>query len=180
LPDPAVSKIAFESTELHQIARHMVQAYMSKFDRLTFARRKEMIELQDVAIKALPESSVHGISNIAWALSTISGSAIYFGEMDLMAKTASDSVEEFKPQNLANTADAFVYKSMQHLSSPLFFSMSQQASLVPTDFQPQELVQFFWAFASINHHPLDDFFDSLNSFVQKESFMSTSLFKNLS
>jgi hypothetical protein len=80
----------------------MGQAYMSKFDWLTFARRKEMIELQDVAIKALPESSVHGISNIAWALSTISGSAIYFGEMDLMAKTASDSVEEFKPQNLAN------------------------------------------------------------------------------
>ncbi|CAK9257670.1 unnamed protein product [Sphagnum jensenii] len=68
----------------------MGQAYMSKFDWLTFARRKEMIELQDVAIKALPESSVHGISNIAWALSTISGSAIYFGEMDLMAKTASD------------------------------------------------------------------------------------------
>jgi predicted N-acyltransferase len=95
-----------------------------------------------------------------------------------MAKTASDSVEEFKPQNLANTADAFA--SMQHLSSPLFFSMSQQASLVPTDFQPQELVQFFWAFASMNHHPLDDFFDSLNSLVQKESFMSTSLFKNLS
>ncbi|CAM6014441.1 unnamed protein product [Sphagnum balticum] len=89
----------------------MGQAYMSKFDRLTFARRKEMIELQDVAIKALPESS---------------------------------------------------------------------ASLVPTDFQPQELVQFFWAFASMNHHPLDDFFDSLNSLVQKESFMSTSLFKNLS
>ncbi|CAM6065192.1 unnamed protein product [Sphagnum tenellum] len=102
----------------------MGQAYMSKFDPLTFARRKEMMELQDVAIKALPESSVHGISNIAWALST--------------------------------------------------------ASLVPTDFQPQELVQFFWAFASMNHHPLDDFFDSLNSLVQKESFMSTSLFKNLS
>jgi hypothetical protein len=37
-----------------------------------------------------------------------------------MAKTASDSVEEFKPQNLANMADAFVYKSMQHLSSPFF------------------------------------------------------------
>ncbi|CAK9860088.1 unnamed protein product [Sphagnum jensenii] len=110
----------------------MGQAYMSKFDRLTFARRKEMIELQDVAIKALPESSVHGISNIAWTLSTISGSAIYFGELDLM------------------------------------------------DFQPQELVQFLWAFASKNHHPLDDFFDSLNSLVQKESFMSTNLFKNLS
>ncbi len=51
---------------------------------------------------------------------------------------------------------------------------------MPTDFQPHELVQFFWAFASMNHHPLDDFFDSLNSLVQKESFMSTSLFKNLS
>ncbi len=143
MPDPAVSKIAFESTELHQIARHMGQAYMSKFDPLTFARRKEMMELQDVAIKALPESSVHGISNIAWALSTISGSAIYFGEMDLMAKTASDSVEEFKPQNLANMADAFVYKSMQHLSSPFFSLCLNRQVWCPQIFSPTSLSSFF-------------------------------------
>ncbi len=165
------------ATALHRIAKHMDQASMSKSERLAFARRKEMVELQNAAIKALPKSSVQGISNIAWALSKIGGSAIYFGEMDIVAKTASDFVEEFKPQNLANTAGAFA--SMQHLSSSLFSSMSQQASLVAADFRPQELVQFLWAFACMNH-PLDAFFDSLDSLVQKESFMNTSLFKILS
>ncbi|KAH9538151.1 hypothetical protein CY35_16G091200 [Sphagnum magellanicum] len=133
------------ATALHRIAKHMDQASMSKSERLAFARRKEMVELQNAAIKALSKSSVQGISNIAWALSKIGGSAIYFGEMDIVATAASDCVEEFKPQNLANTAGAFA--SMQHLSSPLFSSMSQQASLVAADFRPQELVQFLWAFA---------------------------------
>eukprot|EP01018_Ginkgo_biloba_P015100 Gb_29061 [translate_table: standard] len=148
------------ATALHRIAKNMEKVSLMKSNRLAFARQREMAVLVSVAMGALPDCSVQGISNIAWALSKIGGESIYWSEMDRIAEVAATKVAEFNAQNIANVAGAFA--SMHHAAPDLFAELVKRASCVAGTFRPQELAQFLWAFAAM-YQPADPLLDSLDS-----------------
>lgn len=149
------------ATALHRIAKNMEKVSMMKTRRLAFARQREMSMLVGIAMTALPECSAQGVSNIAWALSKIGGELLYLSEMDRIAEVAITKVGEFNAQNVANIAGAFA--SMQHSAPDLFSELARRASVIVHTFREQELVQFLWAFASLNEcaDPLLDFLDDV-------------------
>lgn len=155
------------ATALHRIAKNMEKVTMMRTRRLAFARQKEMSMLVAIAMTTLPECSAQGVSNIAWALSKIGGELLYLTEMDRVAEVALTKVGDFNSQNVANVAGAFA--SMQHSSPELFAGLSERASDIIDTFQPQEIAQVLWAFASL-FEPADLLMDSLdavfNSFNQ--------------
>ncbi|KAK4428198.1 RAP domain-containing protein, chloroplastic [Sesamum alatum] len=148
------------ATALHRIARNMEKVSMMRTRRLTFARQREMCMLVGMAMAALPECSAQGVSNIAWALSKIGGELLYLSEMDRVAEVALTKVAEFNSQNVANLAGAFA--SMQHSAPELFSELSKRASNIIHTFQPQEIAQVLWAFASLNE-PADPILESLDN-----------------
>ncbi|KAK7349553.1 hypothetical protein VNO77_07004 [Canavalia gladiata] len=147
------------ATALHRIAKNMEKVSMMRTRRLAFARQREMSMLVGIAMKALPECSAQGISNISWALSKIGGELLYLSEMDRIAEVSLTKVSEFNSQNIANIAGAFA--SMQHSAPDLFSELSKRASDIIHTFQEQELAQLLWAFASL-YEPADLVFDSLD------------------
>ncbi|XP_011072081.1 RAP domain-containing protein, chloroplastic [Sesamum indicum] len=148
------------ATALHRIARNMEKVSMMRTRRLTFARQREMCMLVGMAMAALPECSAQGVSNIAWALSKIGGELLYLSEMDRVAEVALTKVSEFNSQNVANLAGAFA--SMQHSAPELFSELSKRASNIIHTFQPQEIAQVLWAFASL-YGPADPILESLDN-----------------
>ncbi|KAL0278024.1 UNVERIFIED_CONTAM: RAP domain-containing protein, chloroplastic [Sesamum radiatum] len=148
------------ATALHRIARNMEKVSMMRTRRLTFARQREMCMLVGMAMAALPECSAQGVSNIAWALSKIGGELLYLSEMDRVAEVALTKVAEFNSQNVANLAGAFA--SMQHSAPELFSGLSKRASNIIHTFQPQEIAQVLWAFASL-YEPADPILESLDN-----------------
>jgi hypothetical protein len=80
------------ATALHRIAKNMEKVSMMETRRLAFARQREMCMLVGIAMKALPECSAQGISNISWALSKIGGELLYLSEMDRVAEVAFTKV----------------------------------------------------------------------------------------
>ncbi|VFQ69147.1 unnamed protein product [Cuscuta campestris] len=156
------------ATALHRIAKNMEKVSMAGNRRLAFARQKEMCMLVGIAMASLPECSAQGISNIAWALSKVGGELLYLSEMDRIAEVALDKVDEFNSQNVANVAGAFA--SMRHSAPELFCGLSRRACAIIHTFQPQEMAQMLWAFASL-YEPvnqlldvLDDVFNDANQF----------------
>ncbi|CDP19087.1 unnamed protein product [Coffea canephora] len=147
------------ATALHRIAKNMEKVSMTRARRLALARHKEMSMLVGIAMTALPECSAQGISNIAWALSKIGGELLYLSEMDKLAEVALTKVGEFNSQNVANIAGAFA--SMRHSSPELFLGLARRASEIIDLFQPQEIAQLLWAFASL-FEPADLLLDSLD------------------
>lgn len=149
------------ATALHRIAKNMEKVSMATTRRLAFARQKEMCMLVAIAMTALPECSAQGISNIAWALSKIGGELLYLSEMDRVAEVALAKVDEFNSQNVANIAGAFA--SMRHSAPELFPGLSRRACAIIHTFQPQEIAQLLWAFASLCEpaNPLLDAFDAI-------------------
>lgn len=156
------------ATALHRIAKNMEKVTMMRTRRLAFARQKEMSMLVAIAMTTLPECSAQGVSNIAWALSKIGGELLYLTEMDRVAEVALTKVGDFNSQNVANVAGAFA--SMQHSSPELFARLSERASDITSTFQPQEIAQVLWAFASLFEpadllmNSLDSVFNSFNQF----------------
>lgn len=148
------------ATALHRIAKNMEKVAMMRTRRLAFARQKEMSMLVAIAMTTLPECSAQGVSNISWALSKIGGELLYLTEMDRVAEVALTKVDDFNSQNVANVAGAFA--SMQHSSPELFARLSERASDIIGTFQPQEIAQVLWAFASL-FEPADLLMDSLDS-----------------
>lgn len=136
------------ATALHRIAKNMERVSLVRTRRLAFARQREMCMLVGMAMAALPDCSAQGVSNIAWALSKIGGELLYLSEMDRVAEVAVTKVDEFNSQNVANLAGAFA--SMQHSAPELFAELSKRASSIIHTFQPQEIAQVLWAFASLN------------------------------
>lgn len=157
------------ATTLHRIAKNMEKVSMMETRRLAFARQREMSMLVGIAMKALPECSAQGISNISWALSKIGGELLYLSEMDRVAEVAFTKVGEFNSQNVANVAGAFA--SMQHSAPELFSELSKRASDIIHTFQEQELAQVLWAFASL-YEPAESLLESLDNV-----FMDASQFK---
>lgn len=158
------------ATALHRIAKNMEKVSMMRTHRLAFARRREMSMLVGIAMMALPECSVQGVSNIAWALSKIGGELLYVSEMDRVAEVALTKLGEFNSQNVANVAGAFA--SMQHSAPELFSQLSKRASDIVHTFQAQELAQLLWAFASL-FEPADSLLLSLdNVFKDAHQFNS--------
>jgi hypothetical protein len=156
------------ATALHRIAKNMEKVSMMETRRLAFARQREMSMLVGIAMKALPECSAQGISNISWALSKIGGELLYLSEMDRVAEVAFTKVGEFNSQNVANVAGAFA--SMQHSAPELFSELSKRASDISHTFQEQELAQVLWAFASL-YEPADPLLESLdNVFIDASQF----------
>ncbi|KAL1541937.1 RAP domain-containing protein, chloroplastic-like [Salvia divinorum] len=147
------------ATALHRIAKNMEKVSLTRTHRLAFARRREMSMLVGMAMAALPDCSGQGVSNIAWALSKIGGELLYLSEMDRVAEVAVAKIDELNSQNVANLAGAFA--SMQHSSPELFAELCKRASAVITTFQPQEIAQVLWAFASLNE-AADPLLDSLD------------------
>nr|GMC93613.1 RAP domain-containing protein, chloroplastic [Ipomoea batatas] len=149
------------ATALHRIAKNMEKVSMATTRRLAFARQKEMCMLVAIAMTALPECSAQGISNIAWALSKIGGELLYLSEMDRVAEVALAKVDDFNSQNVANIAGAFA--SMRHSAPELFPGLSRRACAIIHTFQPQEIAQLLWAFASLYEpvNPLLDAFDGV-------------------
>ncbi|CAI9114747.1 OLC1v1015539C2 [Oldenlandia corymbosa var. corymbosa] len=147
------------ATALHRIAKNMEKVKMARTRRLAFARQREMSMLVGMAMTALPECSAQGVSNIAWALSKIGGELLYLSEMDRLAEVALIKVGEFNSQNVANVAGA--YATMQHSSPELFSGLAKRASDIIDTFQPQEIAQLLWAFASL-YEPADLLLDSLD------------------
>lgn len=159
------------ATALHRIAKNMEKVSMTRTHRLTFARRREMCMLVGIAMTALPECSAQGISNIAWAVSKIGGELLYLTEMDRVAEVSLIKVGELNSQNVANIAGAFA--SMQHSAPELFLGLSKRAAEVVDSFQPQEIAQVLWAFASLSE-PADLLLDSLDrAFSDFSQFKST-------
>lgn len=154
------------ATALHRIAKNMEKVSMMETHRLAFARRREMSMLVAIAMKALPECSAQGISNISWALSKIGGELLYLSEMDRVAEVAFSKVGDFNSQNVANVAGAFA--SMQHSASDLFSGLSKRASEIIHTFQEQELAQVLWAFASL-YEPVDPLLESLDNVFKDSS-----------
>ncbi|KAG6401952.1 hypothetical protein SASPL_138820 [Salvia splendens] len=159
------------ATALHRIAKNMEKVSLMRTHRLAFARRREMSMLVGMAMAALPDCSGQGVSNIAWALSKIGGELLYLSEMDRVAEVAVAKVDELNSQNVANLAGAFA--SMQHSSPELFAELCKRASVLITTFQPQEIAQVLWAFASLNE-AADPLLDSLD-----EAFDGCSVVANL-
>ncbi|XP_019161784.1 PREDICTED: uncharacterized protein LOC109158313 [Ipomoea nil] len=149
------------ATALHRIGKNMEKVSMATTRRLAFARQKEMCMLVAIAMTALPECSAQGISNIAWALSKIGGELLYLSEMDRVAEVALAKVDDFNSQNVANIAGAFA--SMRHSAPELFPGLSRRACAIIHTFQPQEIAQLLWAFASLYEpaNPLLDAFDGV-------------------
>lgn len=147
------------ATALHRIAKNMEKVSLMRTHRLAFARRREMSMLVGMAMAALPDCSGQGVSNIAWALSKIGGELLYLSEMDRVAEVAVAKVDELNSQNVANLAGAFA--SMQHSAPELFAELCKRASVLITTFQPQEIAQVLWAFASLNE-AADPLLDSLD------------------
>ncbi|KAG8378601.1 hypothetical protein BUALT_Bualt07G0002500 [Buddleja alternifolia] len=147
------------ATALHRIAKNMEKVSMVRSRRLAFARQREMCMLVGMAMATLPECSGQGVSNIAWALSKIGGELLYLSEMDRVAEVALTKVAEFNSQNVANVAGAFA--SMQHSAPELFSALSKRASDIIHTFQPQEITQVLWAFASL-YEPADPLLESLD------------------
>ncbi|KAI3454280.1 hypothetical protein Pfo_010943 [Paulownia fortunei] len=148
------------ATALHRIAKNMEKVSMMRTRRLAFARQREMCMLVGMAMAALPECSAQGVSNIAWALSKIGGELLYLSEMDRVAEVALTKVAEFNSQNVANLAGAFA--SMQHSAPELFSELSKRASNIIYTFQPQEIAQVLWAFASL-YEVADPLLESLDN-----------------
>ncbi|KAL2529860.1 hypothetical protein Fot_22461 [Forsythia ovata] len=146
------------ATALHRIGKNMEKVSMMRTRRLAFARRREMCMLVGMAMTALPECSAQGVSNIAWALSKIGGELLYLSEMDRVAEVALTKVAEFNSQNVANIAGAFA--SMQHSSPDLLSELSKRASDIIHTFQPQEIAQVLWSFASL-YEPADSLLDNV-------------------
>ncbi|KAL4565668.1 hypothetical protein LXL04_029771 [Taraxacum kok-saghyz] len=151
------------ATAIHRVAKNMEKVLMTRTHRLAFARRREMSMLVGMAMMNLPECSAQGISNIAWALSKIGGELLYVSEMDRVAEVALTKVDQFNSQNVANVSGAFA--SMQHSSPGLFSELSKRGSEIVTTFQPQELAQVLWAFASL-FEPADLLLSSLDNVYQ--------------
>lgn len=151
------------ATSLHRIAKNMEKVSMTRSRRLAFARQREMCILVSIAMTALPECSAQGVSNIAWALSKIGGELLYLTEMDRVAEVASTKVDEFNSQNVANIAGALA--SMQHSAPELFLRLARRASDIIHTFQPQEIAQVLWAFASLYEQagPMLDALDNVFS-----------------
>ncbi|BBN03490.1 hypothetical protein MPTK1_2g23920 [Marchantia polymorpha subsp. ruderalis] len=148
------------STALHRIAKHMEREATHKSDRLSFARKRTMALLVSAATESLSQCSAQSISNIAWALSKVGGSSLYWAEMDLLAEAALSKISDLQSQHIANIAGAFA--SMQHSLPYLFDALDQRACLLYHTFQPQELAQFLWAFATLNE-PAKRLLDLLDS-----------------
>lgn len=147
------------ATALHRIAKNMERVSLVRTRRLAFARQREMSMLVGMAMAALPDCSAQGVSNIAWALSKIGGELLYLSEMDRVAEVAVTKGDEFNSQNVANLAGAFA--SMQHSTPELFAELSKRASSIIHTFQPQEIAQVLWAFASLNE-AADSLLESLD------------------
>ncbi|CAH9066868.1 unnamed protein product [Cuscuta europaea] len=147
------------ATSLHRIAKNMENVSMATSQRLAFARRREMCMLVAIAMTSLPECSPQGVSNIAWALSKVGNGLLYLSEMDRVAEVASAKIDEFNSQNVANVAGAFA--SMRHSAPELFTGLSRRACAVIHTFQPQEIAQMLWAFASL-YEPVDLLLDALD------------------
>ncbi|KAL9272127.1 RAP domain-containing protein [Drosera capensis] len=147
------------ATALHRIAKNMEKVSMMRTHRLAFARQREMLMLVGIAMRALPECSAQGISNISWALAKIGGELLYLAEMDRVAKIGLSKVGEFNAQNVANVAGAFA--SMRHSAPDLFIELSKQGAKIIRTFRAQELAQLLWAFASLNE-PAGPLLDSLD------------------
>ncbi|KAG6545019.1 hypothetical protein Mapa_013711 [Marchantia paleacea] len=148
------------STALHRIAKHMEREAMHKSDRLSFARKRTMALLVSAATESLSQCSAQSISNIAWALSKVGGSFLYWAEMDLLSQAAMSKISDLQSQHIANIAGAFA--SMQHSLPSLFDALDQRACLLHHSFQPQELAQLLWAFATLNE-PAKRLLDMLDS-----------------
>ncbi|WOL14331.1 hypothetical protein Cni_G23111 [Canna indica] len=151
------------ATALHRIAKNMEKVSMTRTQRLSFARQREMSMLVGIAMTVLPECSPQGVSNIAWALSKVGGELLYLSEMDRVAEVALVKVGEFNSQNVANIAGAFA--SMQHSAPDLFLGLAKRASETVHTFREQELAQLLWAFASLNERA-DPFLDSVDNFFK--------------
>ncbi|KAJ8755326.1 hypothetical protein K2173_019124 [Erythroxylum novogranatense] len=162
------------ATAIHRIARNMEKVSMMRSRRLAFARQKEMSMLVGIAMRALPECSAQGISNISWALSKIGGELLYLSEMDRVAEVALSKVGEFNSQNVANIAGAFA--SMQHSAPDLFSELSKRAADIIHTFKEQELTQVLWAFASL-FEPADPILESLDN-VYNETYQFECCFKS--
>ncbi|MCO5550280.1 hypothetical protein L7F22_003762 [Adiantum nelumboides] len=147
------------ATALHRIAKHMEISGTSKGDRLDFARKRFMAELVARSMEVLPGCSAQGLSNIAWALSKIGGSTLYFSEMDVTANVVLAKVSDFNSQNVANTLGA--YASMQHVAPRVFASLHNHAVDILEIFNSQELAQVLWAHAELMQ-PADRLLDSLD------------------
>ncbi|GAB2261541.1 hypothetical protein Droror1_Dr00002538 [Drosera rotundifolia] len=148
------------ATALHRIAKNMEKVSMMRTHRLAFARQREMLMLVGIAMRALPECSAQGISNISWALAKIGSELLYLAEMDRVAKIGLSKVGEFNAQNVANVAGAFA--SMRHSAPDLFIELSKQGAKLIHTFRSQELAQLLWAFASLNE-PAAPLLDSLDN-----------------
>ncbi|KAL3820747.1 hypothetical protein ACJIZ3_006652 [Penstemon smallii] len=135
------------ATTLHRIAKTMEKVSMMRARRLAFARQKEMCMLVGMAMSALPDCSAQGVSNIAWALSKISGELLYISEIDRVAEVALTKASEFNSQN--------------SLCSGTLSELSKRASNIIHTFQEQEIVQVLWAFDSL-HEPVDALLESLD------------------
>lgn len=148
------------ATALHRIAKNMEKVSMMRTHRLAFARQREMLMLVGIAMRALPQCSAQGISNISWALAKIGSELLYLAEMDRVAKIGLSKVGEFNAQNVANVAGAFA--SMRHSAPDLFLELSKQGAKLIHTFRSQELAQLLWAFASLNE-PAGPLLDSLDN-----------------
>ncbi|KAL7594840.1 RAP domain-containing protein, chloroplastic [Lactuca sativa] len=151
------------ATAIHRVAKNMEKVLMPRTHRLAFARRREMSMLVGISMMNLPECSAQGISNIAWALSKIGGDLLYVSEMDRVAEVALTKVDQFNSQNVANISGAFA--SMQHSAPGLFSELSKRGSDIINTFQPQELAQVLWAFASL-FEPVDSLLSALDNVYQ--------------
>lgn len=160
------------ATALHRIAKHMETSGTPKSDRLAFARKKYMAELVARAMEVLSGCSAQGLSNIAWALSKVGGSSLYFSEMDRIAEVALAKISEFNAQNVANTLGA--YASMQHAVPSLFASLSDHVCDIVESFNSQELAQVLWAHAELSQpaDPLLDVLDSVFLLLEKTPLLS--------
>ncbi|PHU22498.1 hypothetical protein BC332_07605 [Capsicum chinense] len=155
------------ATSLHRIAKNMEKVSLTRSRRLAFARQREMCMLVSIAMTALPDCSAQGVSNIAWALSKVGGELLYLTEMDRVAEVALAKVDALNSQNVANIAGAFA--SMQHSAPELFSRLARRASDIIHTFQPQEIVQVLWAFASLYEQagPMLDALDNVYSDVNQ-------------
>ena len=65
--------------------------------------------------------------------------------MTALAREMNRRVASFNPQELANTAWAFV--TLDQADAPLFTALAREAERRVRDFKPQEFANTAWAFA---------------------------------
>jgi hypothetical protein len=115
--------------------------------------RRTALLLQQSSKKNAGKFNAHSLSNLIWAYAKAADAGIVKvvdGRLlDALTKKALLGINNFNPQDISNTAWAFV--KMNHEAPLLFDAIAAAAPVCINNFNPQDISNTAWAFAKMNH-----------------------------